>query len=152
MHGWWFSGGHRKFGKGKDMLIKHNIPRYVDVISGNMKTFVTFMKATVAQKDTLFGPKFQLAFVIGPKMRPTSTPKYFKTGIVRLFIKEKFNGSLHVKNTCGSTIDKKACSGKSITPKPERNQCMGQKSETSLDNVAMLTFDGTVLLMSMWTC
>jgi hypothetical protein len=44
MHRWWFSGGHRKFGKGKNMLIKHDIPGYVDTISGNMKTFMTFMK------------------------------------------------------------------------------------------------------------
>ena len=96
MHRWWFSGGHRKFGKGKNMLIKYDIPRYIDTISGNMKTFISFMKRTIAKKDTLFGPKFQLAFIIWTKMRPASTPKHFKESIVGLFIKEKFNGSLHV--------------------------------------------------------
>ena len=117
-----------------------------------MKTFVTFMKGTIAKKDTLFGPKLQLAFIIRAKMRPASTPKNFKESITGLFIKEKFKGSLHVENTCGSTVDKKTSSGKSITPKPKRNRCMGQKSETSLNNMTMLTFDGTILLMSMWTC
>ena len=64
MHGWWFNGGHKKFGKGKNMLIKHDIPRYVYAISGNMKAFISFMKGTIAKKDTLFGPKFQLTFVV----------------------------------------------------------------------------------------
>jgi hypothetical protein len=33
--------------KGKNMLIKHDIPRYVETISGNMKTAITFMKGTI---------------------------------------------------------------------------------------------------------
>jgi hypothetical protein len=78
------------------MLIKHYIPRDIDSIGRNMKTFVTFMKRTIAKKDTLFGPKFQLAFIIWAKMRPASTTKHFKESIVRLFIQEEFNGSLHV--------------------------------------------------------
>jgi hypothetical protein len=40
------------------MLIKHDIPRYIEMISGNMKTTITFMKGTIAKKDTLFEPKF----------------------------------------------------------------------------------------------
>jgi hypothetical protein len=47
------------------VLIKHDIPRYVDTIGGNMKTFITFMKGTIAKEDTLFGPIFQLTFVVG---------------------------------------------------------------------------------------
>ena len=53
MQGWWFDSGHRKVGKGKNMLIKHDVPRYIDTISGNMKTFVTFMKRAIAKKNTL---------------------------------------------------------------------------------------------------
>ena len=108
MHGWWFSGGHRKFGKGKNMLIKHDIPRYIDTIGGNMKTFVSFMKRAIAKKDTLFGSKLELALVIWTKMRPASTPKNLEEGVIRLYIKENFNGSLHVQNMSGSTVDKKA--------------------------------------------
>jgi hypothetical protein len=50
--------------KRKNMLIKHDIPRYVETISGNMKTTITFMKGTIAKKDTLLGSKFQFAFVV----------------------------------------------------------------------------------------
>jgi hypothetical protein len=40
-------------------------------------------------------------------MRPASTRKHLKEGIIRLFAKEKFSRSLHVENTSGSTVDKK---------------------------------------------
>ena len=94
MHGWWFSGGHRKFGKGKNMLIKHDVPRYIDTIGGNMKTFVTFMKRDIAKKDTLLGTKLKLVLVIWIEMSPASAPKNLEEGIIRLFIKENLNGSL----------------------------------------------------------
>jgi hypothetical protein len=87
------------------MLIKHDIPRYIYTISGNMKTMITFMKGTIAKKDTLFGPKFQFPFVVWACMRPTHTPKHLKEGIIRLFIEKKFNRSLHIENTSGSTVD-----------------------------------------------
>ena len=96
MQGWWFDSGHRKVGKGKNMLIKHDVPRYIDTISGNMKTFVTFMKRAIAKKNTLLRTKLKLALIIWTKMRPASTPKYLEKGIIRLFIKENLNGSLHV--------------------------------------------------------
>jgi hypothetical protein len=51
-------------GKRKNMLIKHDIPRYVETISGNMKTAITFMKGTIAKEDTLLGSKFQFAFIV----------------------------------------------------------------------------------------
>ena len=128
MHGWWFIGGSRKFGKGKNMLIKHDIPRYIDMISGNMKTFVSFMKRAIAKKDTLFGSKLHLAFVIWTEVWLASTPKNLEKGVFRLFIKANINGSLHVQNTSGSTVYEKTCSGESITPKPKWNRYMGQKS------------------------
>ena len=96
MQGWWFDSGHRKVGKGKNMLIKHDVPRYIDTISGNMKTFVTFMKRAIAKENTLLRTKLKLALVIWTKMRPASTPKDLEKGIIRLFIKENLNGSLHV--------------------------------------------------------
>ena len=141
MQGWWFDSGHRKVGKGKNMLIKHDVPRYIDTISGNMKTFVTFMKRAITKKNTLLGTKLELTLVIWTEMGPASTPKHLEKGVVRLFIKENFNGSLHIQNTSGSTIDEKTCSGESITPKTKRNRCMGQKSKTSFNNMTMLTFD-----------
>jgi hypothetical protein len=51
-------------GKWKNMLIKHDIPRYVETISGNMKTTITFMERTVAKEYTLLGSKFQFTFVV----------------------------------------------------------------------------------------
>jgi hypothetical protein len=65
MHRWRLRIGPRKFSKGKHMLIEHNMPRYVDTISGNIKTFVAFVKGTIAKKDTLFGPKFELTLIVG---------------------------------------------------------------------------------------
>ena len=140
MHDRWLGSGHREVGKGKNMLIKHNIPRDVDTISGHMKTFVSFMKRAITKKNTLLGTKLELTLVIWTEMGPASTPKHLEKGVVRLFIKENFNGSLHIQNTSGSTIDEKTCSGESITPKTKRNRCMGQKSQTSFNNVTMLTF------------
>jgi hypothetical protein len=43
--------------KRKNMLIKYDIPRYVEMISGNMKTMITFMKGTIAKEDTLLESK-----------------------------------------------------------------------------------------------
>ena len=60
MHDRWLGSGHREFGKGKNMLIKHNIPRDVDTISGHMKTFVSFMKRAITKKNTLLGTKLEL--------------------------------------------------------------------------------------------
>jgi hypothetical protein len=117
-----------------------------------MKTTITFMKGTIAKKDTLFGPKFQFPFVVWACMRPARTPKHLKEGIIRLFIEKKFNRSLHIENTSGSTVDEKTGSREGITPKTKRNRCMGQKSESSLNNMTMLTFNGTILLMCVWTC
>ena len=57
------------------MLIKHDIPRYIDTMCGNMKTFITFMKRAIAKKYTLLGMKLKLALVIWAEMRPSSTPK-----------------------------------------------------------------------------
>jgi hypothetical protein len=74
-------------------------------------------------------------------MRPASTPKHLKEGIIRLFFKKKFNRRLHVENTSGSTIDEKASSGEGITPIAKRNRCMSQKSESSLYNMTMLMFN-----------
>ena len=96
MQRWWFDSGHRKFGKGKNMLIKHDIPRYVDSICWNMETFVAFVESTIPKEDALFRAKIKLATVIGPKVRPVSTAKNLEKGIIRLFIKENLNGSLHV--------------------------------------------------------
>ena len=61
-----------------------------------MKTFVTFMKRAIAKKNTLLETKLKLALVIWAEMRPTSAPKNLEEGVIGLFIKENFNGSLHV--------------------------------------------------------
>ena len=90
------------------MLIKHDIPRYIDTISGHMKTFVSFMKRAITKKNTLLGTKLELTLVIWTEMGPASTPKHLEEGVVWLFIKKNFNGSLHVQNMSGSTVDKKA--------------------------------------------
>ena len=119
MQGWWFDSGHRKVGKGKNMLIKHDIPRYIDTISGNMKTFVTFMKRAIAKKDTLFGAKLELALVIWTEVRPASTPKNPERGIIGLNTKHAEQGRVFVENRSGHMVDEITCRKKGIIPKPE---------------------------------
>ena len=78
MHGWWFGSRHREFGKGKNMLIKHDIPRYIDTISADMKTFVSFMKRAITKKDTLLGTKLELTLVIWTEMGQQAHPNTLK--------------------------------------------------------------------------
>jgi hypothetical protein len=46
---------------GKKILIEDNIARYVDAAGGNIETFDAFVKSAIAKKNTLFGPKSELA-------------------------------------------------------------------------------------------
>ena len=78
MHDRWLDSGHREFGKGKNMLIKHNIPRNVDTISGHMKTFVSFMKRAITKKNTLLGTKLELTLVIWTEMGQQAHPNTLK--------------------------------------------------------------------------
>ena len=116
-----------------------------------MKTLVPFMKRTITKKHALFRPKLQLALVIWTKMRPTRTPKDLEKSIIRSFIQQEFKWCFHLTESCRKSINKKACSGKRITPKPERNGGMGKQSKTSLNYMVMLTFNDTILLMCMRT-
>jgi hypothetical protein len=84
-------------------------------------------------------------------VRPTSTTEHLKKGVIRYFLKKNFKRSFHIKNTCRKPIYQKTGCGKSITPKPKRNRCMREQSKTSFNQVTMLSFSSTVLLMCMWT-
>ena len=89
------------------MLIKHNIPRDVDAISGHMKTFVSFMKRAITKENTLLGTKLELALVIWTEMGPASTPKHLEKGVVRLFIKETSMGVFIFKTRVGVRLMRK---------------------------------------------
>ena len=106
------------------MLIKNDISRYVYTVTRNMKTLISFMKRTVAEKHILFGAKFQFAIVIGTKVWPACAPKHFEKSIIRVLMQQQFNGCFHAKNTCGKTINEKACSGECIVPKPKGDRRM----------------------------
>ena len=102
--------------KGKDILIKNNVPRDIDMIGRNMETFIPFMKRTVAQKHTLLRTEIKFMTVIRSKMRPASTPKYLKKGVVRCFIKKSLKRSFHLNGATRKPIDEKTGCSKSIIP------------------------------------
>jgi hypothetical protein len=47
-----------KLRKMKNTLIKDDVTRDISMSGGDVKAFVTFMKATIPKKNTLFRPKF----------------------------------------------------------------------------------------------
>ena len=77
-----------QIGKGKHGLIKDDISRYINSIGWNMKTFVSLMKRTIAQKHTLLRPKLKLMVVVWSKVRRAGTPKNLKKGVIRRFKKK----------------------------------------------------------------
>ena len=85
-----------------------------------MQTLVSFMERTIAKKNTLFGAKLKLVFVLWMKMRPTGTPEHFKKSVVGRLVKQLFNGGLHVKDTCRKPINQETSGNKGITPKEKR--------------------------------
>ena len=112
-----------------------------------MKTLVPFMKRTITKKHALFRPNLQLALVIWTKMRPTRTPKDLEKSIIRSFIQQELKWCFHLTESCRESVNEKACGGKCITPKPERDGGMGKQSKTNLNYMMMLTLSYTVLLM-----
>ena len=54
-----------QFGKREECLIKDNITRNIDASSGNFKPLITFMKITIAKKDTLSGSKLKFMMIVG---------------------------------------------------------------------------------------
>jgi hypothetical protein len=117
-----------------------------------MKTFVSFLLRAIAKEDTLLRMKFKFVLIVRASVRPTSTTKDFKKSVVRRFIEQLFDGSLHFEETCRHAINEKTSCKESITPKPERNICMSKKSKPSFYNMTVLAFSSSVLLMSMRTC
>jgi hypothetical protein len=53
-------------------------------------------------------------------MRPTSTTKDLKEGIIRCFMKKFLKRGVHRENMCGQPIYEETSSGKGITPKVKR--------------------------------
>ena len=111
-------------GNGKNVLIKNNIPRYVDTIRRNMKTFVSLMKRAIAQKHTLLRAKIKLMIIIGSKVWPASAPKHLKKGIAMCFIKKSLKRCFHLNGATRKPADKKTSSSESIIPITQRNICM----------------------------
>ena len=82
------------------------------------------MKRAITKEDTFFRSKFKLVIVIGTQVRPISTTKIFKKGVIGCLAEKFLKWSLHIKNTSRKPVYEKTGSGKSITPKPKRNRAM----------------------------
>ena len=87
------------------------------------------MKRAITKKHTLFRPKLQLALVIWTKMWPTRTPKDLEKSIIRSFIQQESKWCFHLTESCRKSINKKACSGKHITPKTGKEWRHGQAKQ-----------------------
>jgi hypothetical protein len=61
--------------KGKHIFIEYHIAGYIDPAGFHLKAFVSFMKRTITKENALCGAKGKLLSVVGPKIRPTGTPK-----------------------------------------------------------------------------
>jgi hypothetical protein len=81
-----------KRSKWKKFLIEDNITRYVDAAGGNIETFYAFVKSAIAKKNTLFGPKSELAFIVGTKIWPAGATKNTKGIIIGCDIEKFFRG------------------------------------------------------------
>jgi hypothetical protein len=114
-----------------------------------METFVTFVKRTITKENTFFRAKLELMLIIWTDMRPTCTPKYLEKGVIMRCVEELFNRSFHVENTCRQAVNEETGYKECITPKKKRNRRMSKKCETNFNDVTMLAFRSTILLMSM---
>jgi hypothetical protein len=94
---------------------------------GNIKTLVTFMKITISKKCTLFRSKFKFVFIIGSKIRPTSTPKDAQKRIITGATKKPFHGSLRLNNVARETINQIDSSVKGFIPVFKRHRCISKK-------------------------
>jgi hypothetical protein len=74
------------------------------------------MKRTIAQKHTLLRSKLKFMIIIWSKMRPTSTTKHLKKGVVRCFLEKTLKRSFHIDCATREPVDEKTGSSKSITP------------------------------------
>jgi hypothetical protein len=79
-----------------------------------MKTLVSFMKRTVAQKHTLLRSKLKFMIIIWTKMRPTRTAKHLKKGVVRCFFEKTLKRSFHIDGATRKPVDEETGSSKSI--------------------------------------
>jgi hypothetical protein len=70
-----------KFSREKD-FIRNNITRDVYAANEYLLTLVTFMRVVVSKEDTLHRPKSKLASIVWAQIRPVSTPKHHKKGII----------------------------------------------------------------------
>jgi hypothetical protein len=50
----------RQVGKGKNILIEHNVARNIHAICRNMETFVAFVEGAVTKEDTFFSSETQV--------------------------------------------------------------------------------------------
>ena len=116
-----------------------------------METFVPLMKKTISQKNTFKRTRLKFVGIIWTKIWPTRATKGFKKRVIRSGVEQFFERRLILKNWSGKTINEITCRLKGIIPISKRHARMREKSQTCFHNVTMLTFNGTILLMSMRT-
>jgi hypothetical protein len=80
------------------------------------------VKRAIAKKNTLFGAESKFAFIIGAKVRPTSTTKSAKSIIIRSDVQKTFSWRFKIKDFAGKNIDKKSGCEKSFIPELKRQR------------------------------
>ena len=89
--------------------------------------------------------------VIRAEIGPTSTPKGFEKSVVWRGVEQFLIGRLELKNGCWKSIYEITGRLKSIIPISKGSMGMGQQSKTKFNNMAMLMFYGSILLVSVGT-
>jgi hypothetical protein len=86
------------------------------------------VKSAIAKKNTLFGTKSKLAFIVWMKIGPASTTKNTKGIIVWCDIEKFFGGCQKIENFCRKQVDEECCCKKSFILKFERHGGIGKQS------------------------
>lgn len=139
-----------KVGKRKHGFIKDEITGYVDTTGGNIEALDTLMLCTITKKNTLLGTEHEFTSVVGVKIRPTSTTKNTKGVIIWASMKKPLHGCFIVDNTAGKHINEMDIGEKRLIPKLEGHRGASKQGKAYFNNMPMLTFSRTVLLVCVW--
>jgi hypothetical protein len=100
----------------KNCFIKNYISRNVDLTTCYLKAFVSLVKTTIAQEDTLLRSKSKLLRIKGPKIRIANVAKYSHVRVVRCCSRKFMDGCLILDHFGWNSIDEVGGSGKSFIP------------------------------------
>jgi hypothetical protein len=107
------------------------------------------MIQTIVDEGALLIVEIKLLGIIGVQIQPARTTKCSEKRVGWSFVKQLFKWRKWIKNGYWQAINKKNGHEKSLIPKHKRHERMGKESNTTINNVALLSFRKPILLMSL---